>query len=124
MATQSTYIGVTPRTIIADVTALARGIRVTRAAGVCVAAAIGVRGDFVTATSIEASKPGEAFSMQSAGKVPALASEATAVDDAAYSAADGKFSKTSGGGAILCGKWTQAASGDGVLGEVELSNPA
>ncbi|MFA7301876.1 MAG: hypothetical protein WC069_06220 [Candidatus Shapirobacteria bacterium] len=123
MATQATYIGVTPRTIIADSTAIARGIRVTRAAGVCAAAAVSVRGDFVTATSIEASKPGEAFSLQSAGKVPMLASEITAVDDPAYSAADGKTSKTSGGGAIYLGKWTTVTAAD-ALGEVELANPA
>ena len=44
------------------------------------------------------------------------------IGDSAYSAASGKFSKTSTN-AVLCGKWVLAASGDGVLGEVELLNP-
>lgn len=124
MATQSTYIAVIPLTIIADVTALVRGVRVITTAGVATVAGIAVRGEFVTGGAVEASKPGMAFSMQSPGHVPALASEAAAVDDPAYSAAAGKFSKTAGGGAILCGKWIQAASAADVLGTVQLNNPA
>jgi hypothetical protein len=123
MAIQATYIGVDPRTIICDVTALARGVRVTRALGVCALAAVSVRGDFVTATSIEASLPGEAFSLQSPGCVPMLAGEAVAVDDPAYSMANGLTGKTSGGGAVYLGKWTTAAA-SGALGTVELANPA
>lgn len=74
-------------------------------------------------TSAAASEPFMGASMQDGGKVPALASEATVVGDLAYSAADGKFSKTSAN-AVLVGRWTMAASADGVLGEVELLNPA
>jgi hypothetical protein len=58
--------------------------------------------------------------MSGGNKVPAVASEAVAVGDPAYTAAAGKFSKTSSS-ATLVGKWVLAASGDGVLGEVELS---
>lgn len=122
MAIINTYIGVTPRTIIADTSDLVRGVRVTRAAGVCALAAIGVRGDFVTATSIEGGKPGEAFSLQSAGNVPMLTSEAIAVDDTVYSAANGLVSKTSGGGAVIIGKCTVAGA-SGALANVELENP-
>lgn len=118
----STYIGVVPRTIIADVTALVRGVRTTSTAGVHVVAAIGVRGEFVTATSIEASKPGEAFSLQDAGHVPMLTSEAIAVDDTVYSAASGLVSKTSGGGAVIIGKCVGAGA-SGALAIVELQNP-
>src|SRR5437867_4104831 len=94
----STYIALVPRTIIADTTALVRGVRTTSTAGLHSVAAISVRGEFVTATSIEASKPGEAFSLQGAGHASFLTSEAVAVDDAAYTAANGLTGKTSGGG--------------------------
>ncbi len=123
MAIHATYIGVTPRTIICDVTALARGVRVTQAAGVCALSLISVRGDFVTATSVEASKPGEAFSLQSAGRVPMLAGEDVAVDDPAYTMASGVTGKTSGGGAVLIGVWRDITV-SGALGTVELHNPA
>lgn len=120
MAELATYIGVDPRTIIANSVAQARGVRVTRnSAGTTAVADNTSRGDYVTAVAIAASEPGMAFSMNDGGKVPALASEATVVGDLAYSAASGKWSKTSTG-AVLLGRWTQAASGDGVLGEVEL----
>ncbi len=52
--------------------------------------------------------------------VPAVASEAVAVGDAAYSAASGKCSKTSTN-AVLLGVWKQAASADGVVGIIELA---
>lgn len=124
MANQSTYVGIVPRTIIIGGAAVARGLRVTRAAGVCTVSAIGVRGDFVLMTDGEAGKPAEAAAIQGGGKLAVVASEAAAVDDIAYSAAVGQVSKTAGGGAILLGKWTQAASGAGILGEIELANPA
>lgn len=42
-----------------------------------------------------------------------IASEAIAVGDAVYSAASGKISKTSGGGALVMGYCVKAASADG-----------
>lgn len=124
MATQSTYIGVAPVTLLVGASDVVRGVRVSRdTSNLVTVQDITARGDFVTLTSGEATYTCEGASMQSAGHVPALASEATAIGDTAYSAASGKFSKTSGGGAVLCGTWIQAASGDGVLGMVELANP-
>lgn len=126
MAEMATYVGITPRTIINNLAggALARGVRVFRQAdGTCIVAPIGQRGDYVTLTSIEAGKPGAAVSAAGGGKVPALAAEATVVGNPAYSAANGQFSQTSTG-AVLMGRWTLAASGPGILGEVELlDNP-
>lgn len=124
MAELATYIGIVPRTILANSVAQVRGVRVTRnSAGTTAIADNTTRGDYVTLTAIEASLPGTAASMSDGGSVPALASEACAIGDLAYSAASGKFSKTSAG-AVLCGRWTQAASGDGVLGVVELFSVA
>lgn len=123
MAEMTSYIGIVPRTVIPTAVALVRGVRVARAStGLVAVADATVRGDYVTITAAAASEPCEVASMQGGGKVPALASEAVAIGDSAYSAASGKFSKTSTN-AVLCGKWTLAASGDGVLGEVELENP-
>lgn len=120
MALQATYVGIEPRTIIPTSTAVVRGVRVTRAStGLCAVADATTRGDYVTLQALEASTPGEAASMSGGGKVPALASEASTVGALAYAAAAGKFSVTSTS-AALCGRWTLAASGDGVLGEVEL----
>lgn len=123
MADQSTYIGVdSPRTI-KTTTALGRGLRVTRGAnGECTLAGILTRGDYVLLQDSEAGKLAAAASMSAAAKVPAVASEAVAVGDIAYSAANGKTSKTAAG-AVQVGKWVVAASGDGVLGEVELLTP-
>jgi len=119
MAEMATYRAVAPVTITANA-ALVRGIRVSlTSAGVCDAGDATVLGEYVTLQAIEAAKVGAAVNMHGGGKVPALASEAVAVGDPAYSAAAGKFSKTSTN-ATLLGKWTLAASGDGVLGEVEL----
>ncbi len=124
MALQSTYCGITPRTALPTSVAIALGVRVTfDSTGYVSAAAISVRGDYTTLQSCEGSIPVDVASMQGGGKVPALASEAVAVGDPAYSAASGKYSKTSTS-AVLVGKWIEAASGDGVLGAVELSNPA
>jgi hypothetical protein len=120
MAEMATYIGIEPRTINANA-ALARGIRVTlNSSGTCDASGITDAGDYVTLQAIEAAKPGAAASMRGGGKVPAVASEAVAVGDPAYTAASGKFSKTSGSSAVLVGKWALAASGVDVLGEIEL----
>lgn len=125
MATQATYAGIIPRTQIPTAVALVIGVRVTvDSSGTVALSAIGVRGDFTTLVAAAASEPVNVASMQGGGRVPALASEATTVGAAAYSAASGKYSASSGGGAILVGKWVEAASGDGILGAVELSNPA
>ena len=124
MATHATYVGIEPRSVIPTAVAVPRGARVTIAptTGLVAASAIGVRGDFVSLVDAAASEPFAAASMQGGGKVPALASEATTVGATAYSAASGKFSVTATD-AVIVGKWTMAASGDGVLGEVELLNP-
>jgi hypothetical protein len=120
MAELATYIGVTPRSINLKNTAVVRGVRVFRAStGLCEVADATTRGDYVTATSGVGLETIQAFSMAEGGKVPALANEACAVGDAAYAGAAGKFSKTSTNAAVL-GRWTLAASADGVLGEVEL----
>lgn len=122
MAEMATYVGIEPRTILASSVAQARGVRVTRnSAGATAIQDATLRGDYVTLTAIEASSVGQAASMSGGGKVPALASEATTVGDIAYAAASGKFSKTSTSAAVV-GRWTLAASGDGVLGEVELES--
>jgi hypothetical protein len=124
MAELATYIGVTPVSVALTAAAIGRGVRVTRnSSGLCAATAIGTRGDYVTLREGVASEVIPAVSAGSPAKVPALASEAVAVGDLAYSAANGKFSKTSTD-AVLMGRWTLAASGDGVLGEVQLFSVA
>jgi hypothetical protein len=124
MAELASYVGITPRTIANGTTDLVRGVRVTRnSSGVCAVADASTRGDYVTLHAITASEYGAAASMADGGKVPALASEACAVGDTAYAAAAGKFSKTSTNAAV-CGRWTLATTGDGVLGEVELLSVA
>lgn len=124
MALQATYIG-PPVTVLATAADIALGIRVTLdSSGTVAASDIGVRGDFVTLQSIPASGDGEALSLQAGIYAPMVASEACAVGDPAYSAASGKVSKSTGGGAVLLGKWATAASGNGVIGKVLLGNPA
>lgn len=125
MAELAGSIGANFEPCIATAVAIARGSRVTLdSSGTCAASDIGVRGDYITDSAVAASESFAGIPMQLGCRVAALASEATAIGDAAYSAASGKISKTSGGGAVLLGKWTQAASGDGVLGQVQLGNPA
>lgn len=120
MAELATYIGVTPVSTPLSAVAVARGVRVTRAStGLFAVADATIRGDRVTLRSGDASEVIPAVPAGTPAKVPALASEAVAVGDLAYSAAAGKFSKTSTN-AVLMGRWTLAATGDGVLGEVEL----
>lgn len=109
---------------------LARGVRVILGSdGTCSVAGATVAGQFVTDQVIPISsagatpKTGLGYSLSDGGQVPALASEAVAVGDAAYSAASGKFSKTSTN-AIYLGVWAIAASGDGVLGAVQLNSRA
>ena len=91
--------------------------------GATAASASTLRGDFVTATAIAASGVGAAVSLQEGAIVPALAAEAVAIGDPAYSDASGKWGKTSASH-VLMGKWVQAASGDGVLGAVLIQTVA
>lgn len=120
MADMTSDLAIQPITIKATSVAQARGVRVTLASTNDTAVADATtRGDFVTLQAIAASDYGAAASASGGGKVPALASEAVAIGDLAYAAAAGKFSKTSTNAAYL-GRWTQAASGDGVLGQVLL----
>lgn len=119
MAEMATYIGIEPRTIIANA-AIARGLRCSlNASGTYDIQDNTARGDMVSMHDIEAGKPGEAASLWGGGKVPAVASEATLVGDLAYTATLGRFSKTATSN-VLLGRWVQPASGAGVLGEVEL----
>jgi hypothetical protein len=100
--------------------AIARGLRATlNASGTYDLAGIGVVGDMIALHDIEANKPGAAVSTHGGGKVAVVASVAVAAGDLAYSAANGQASNVSAG-AQLIGKWTQPASGAGVLSEVEL----
>lgn len=120
MAELATYLGITPKTITLTNVAVARGLRVTRnSSGLCAVEGITARGDYVTLADGVASEAISACPAGTPAKVAAVASEATVVGDLAYSAASGKFSKTSTN-AVLMGRWTLAASADGVLGEVEL----
>lgn len=124
MADLATNLGVVPQTQTTTNAAVGRGLRVTLdSSGTVSVSAIGVAGDYVTLVDIPASTPGACNAMGNGAKVAALASEACAVGDAAYSAASGKFSKTSTN-AVRVGKWVQAASGDGVLGVVQLEPQA
>ncbi len=120
MAEMATYRGVTPVTILANA-ALGRGLRVTlNSAGSCDVQDASAIGTYVTLAAIEAGKTGPAINIASGVKVPMVAAGATAVGDPAYTAAAGKFSSTSTN-ATLIGVCALAATGDTVLGEVELS---
>lgn len=106
-------------TVIATAVAISRGARVTLdSSGTVSASAISVRGDYVAAGAIAASGTSAAYDINNSGIIPVIASEAIAVGDLCYSAASGKVSKTSGGGAVIMGKANTAASGDGVLFEL------
>lgn len=124
MAELATYTGVTPISKKLTAVAAARGVRlVLDSSGTVSVAGSTVRGDYVSMQDGAASEVIIVTPLGTPAKVPALASEATVVGDIAYSAASGKFSKTATS-AVAVGKWTLAASGDGVLGEVQLFNAA
>lgn len=124
MAELATYLGVLPKTISLTNAACARGVRVTRnSSGLCAVADATTRGDYVTLRDGAALEVIDAVPAGTPAKVPALASEAATVGALAYAAAAGKFSVTSTNAALM-GRWTLAASGDGVLGEVELFSVA
>lgn len=121
MAELATYTGVTPITKKLTNATIGRGIRVAlNSSGLVSAAGIDAPGHYVTLQSGAANEHIPVVPLGTPAKVPAVASEAVAVGDKAYSAADGKFSKTPTD-AVEIGVWTQAASADGVLGEVQLS---
>ena len=125
MAELAASTGATQFSVNLTAASVSRGARLTLdSSGTCAASAIGVRGDYVAATAGAASATISATPLQLGAIVPMIASEAIAVGDTIYSAASGKVSKTSGGGAVIVGKANTAASGDGVLFEVLLETPA
>jgi Uncharacterized conserved protein (DUF2190) len=125
MAELASLVGATLHSVNLTAVAVVRGARLTLdASGTCAASAIGVRGDYVASSAGAASATIAAVPLQLGCIVPMLASEAIAVGDDVLSAASGKVSTTTGGGAVLLGKAVTAASGDGVLFEVLLGNPA
>ena len=117
MAEMATYIGIRPRTVTANPLNpdIARGIRVklnaTGTVDVQDATAIG---DYVTLQTIALGSAGDASSLWGGGKVPMVAAVAVAMGDLAYTAANGQVTNVSTG-ATLLGKFTQPASGAGVL---------
>jgi hypothetical protein len=120
MAIQTSYVGVFLRTINSD-SNLLRGVRVTYSSNaLCYAAGASIRGDYVTATPIPQSSPGDAFGMFG-GKVPALAATAVNIGDPAYTAANGLFTNVSAS-AVYVGRWTGGTTGSNILGEVELES--
>lgn len=124
MAELATYTGVTPISKKLTNSAIGRGLRVVlNSSGVVALAGIGVPGHYVTLQSGAADEVVPVVPLGTPAKIPAVASEAVAVGDKAYSAANGKFSKTSTD-AVEVGVWTLAASADGVLGEVQLYGAA
>lgn len=120
MADIQTYLGATPKSCPLGASAVARGLRIVRGSdGLYTVAGVGVRGDFVTLRDAVASEVTAGCPSGTPASVPAVASEAITDGDLAYSAALGKFSKTSTN-AVLMGRWSGAVSGDGVLGTVQL----
>ena len=119
MAEMATNIGNIPRTIQANV-AIARGLRcILNTSGTFDLAGATVRGDMVAAEDIAAAKAGAGYGLQN-GKVPAVAATTVAVNDLAYSAANGQFTNVSTN-AVYMGKWALAAAAN-TLGEVELES--
>lgn len=105
--------------------AVVRGVRLTMdSSNLYSVSAISVRGDLVASVAGAASECIACYSLQTGSIVAMVANEAIAVGDDVFSAAIGKVSTTSGGGAVLLGKANTAASGDNILFEVLLQNPA
>ena len=127
MAEMATYVGVFNRTAIANLAGgnIARGLRITKQADgtFIVTATNATRGDMISLGLIEAGKPGPAVSCAGGGKVAVVAAVAVNMGDLAYSAASGQFTNVATG-AQLMGRFTQPASGAGVLTEVELLDVA
>lgn len=126
MAELASYVAIQPRTIQNTNAALVRGMRVTLASTSLVALTpdATTRGDFVTLVDMDASTAGSAAAIANGEKVPALFDGAIAVGALAYaSATAGMFSPTSTNAALM-GRCSLAASGTGILGEVELFSVA
>jgi len=124
MAEMATYIGIAPRTAIADPANanIPRGSRVNLQANGYIALQDATAiGDFITITDVIQGKPGEVASLWGGGKCAVIAAVAVAAGDPAYTAANGQATNVATG-ATLFGKFTQPASGAGVLTEVELKN--
>jgi len=120
MAELASYIIASPRTIQLTAASVTRGVRVVRnSSGLCAVTTAAIRGDYVTMTTGAASESIQACSMFEGAKVPAMFDGAIAVGDLVYAGANGKFSPTATS-AVCVGRCTLAASGDNVLGEVEL----
>jgi len=112
------------RSALVTAVAVARGTRLTFNGTAYAASAIGVRGDAIALEDIPASGRGLVAPIQSGGSVPVLAGEASCdAGDAAYSMAAGLTGVSTGGGAVLLGKWLQTTA-NGALGVIELQNPA
>lgn len=123
MSNSATQIIPLQRTIKAGAVDLPRGVRVTLGSdGLCLVSAIGVRGDYITLQAIPASTYGAAAPIGAGGSIPVVASETTAVGDAAYSAASGQVSKTSTN-AVLMGKWRSIGAAN-ALATIELESVA
>lgn len=107
------------KSITAGDTDLPRGVRaVLNTSGTYDLAGIGVRGDVITGQFIPSGTVGIAASINEGGSIGVVASETVAVDDTAYSAANGQTSKTATN-AVIMGKWKQVSS-SGKLGIIEL----
>lgn len=120
MAELATYIGITSISVPLTAAAAVRGVRVVgNSSGLYAVADATIRGDYVLLRDGVASEVVPGAGAGTPAEVPALASEAATVGALAYSAAAGKFSVTSTN-AVVMGRWTLAASGDGVLGQVQL----
>jgi|SRR5215472_10655198 len=121
MAEMATYIGIEPRTVIANAT-ISRGTRLTlNSGGTADVQDNTAKGDFVALTDGVTGQPLEVASVYGGGKVPALAAEAVTAGTAAYTNTSGRFGVTTASN-VLIGKWVLAASGAGVIGEVELQS--
>lgn len=122
MAELATYIGVQPRTGVVGASAIQRGLRVLYGAtGLLTVAGAAVRGDYVTLVDGAIGETVAVAPLSSDGKVPMQAALAVAMGDPAYGAAGGQVTNLSAGAAVI-GKFTQPASGAGILTEVELES--
>lgn len=94
--------------------ATAYGLRVhLNASSAWAISGISVRGLGHAAEGIASGARGPVRLINCGGELTGIASEAIAVGDTVYSAASGKMSKTSGGGAVAMGTASSAAGADG-----------
>jgi len=98
-----------------------RGLRgVLDSSGTYTLAGVGEHGQLVADTPTEAAA-GYFLGCALAGgtTIPAVTSESVVIGEVAYTAASGKFSKTSTS-AVRVGMWVQGATADGALGIIFL----